>query len=93
MVNLTHRAIELSARDNGVYGNDFELGFVNASWSTVQYTLSTDYILYLTALKYVIQNEDDDINQVIKNRVTNLYQKGSTSETMVVTISLDKLSH
>ena len=85
---LTHRAIALSAGDNGVYSDDFDVSFANSSGSlTIEKNLSLDYSLYLTALKYVIQNEDEELSSVIKDSLVDLYPNNTA---ITVSISLNK---
>lgn len=82
-VTVTHDAIALSSTDNGVYDHEFWMNFSNASGAlSIEYKMCTAMRLYLTALKYVIQNEDDEINAEIKNGL-------STSNAVI--ISLNKL--
>ena len=84
-VNTTHHAIAQSAADNGIYRGDFWMNFFNVSGTvSIEYNMCSWYQLQLTALKYVIQNEDDEINYVISNHL-------NTSKT--VAISVNKLGH
>lgn len=93
MRSLTHNAIALSAADNGVYRDEFWLEFQNASGVlSVGHDLCASYSLYLTALKYVIQSEDDEINSVIHVNLSNLYHNETTIDAMTVEISLNKFS-
>ena len=64
--NMTRYAIAQSAADNGVSRDKFWMTFSNVSGAVcLEYTMCSWYILQLTALKYVIQNEDDEINSAI----------------------------
>lgn len=85
METMTHDAVALSAADNGVYRYDFWMNFSNVSGSlSIEHNMCSWYMLHLTALKYIIQNEDEEINAAMMEHL-------NTSKT--VTISINKLSH
>lgn len=68
VMNSTHHAIALSAADNGVYHDEFVVKYkYTFDDMFIEQDLCSRYILHLTALKYVIQNEDDEITSVIKD--------------------------
>ena len=92
MANLTQHAMALSAVNNGVYSDDFVAEFLNSSGAlSIVYNISLYYSLYATALNYVIQNKDEEINSVIKDRLTSLYHNENDSESfLTVAISLNK---
>ena len=82
MTEVTHGAIAQSATNVGVHADEFDLGFANVSDTmSVGQSLCSAWILHLTALKYVIQNEDAEITAVIQNQLNT---------TNSVTISLNK---
>ena len=85
MENVTHSAVAQSAADNGLYPDDFWLNFSNVSGAlSIEHSMCTWYRLHLTALKYIIQNEDAEINSAIEHNLDTPNP---------VTISLNKLRH
>lgn len=81
LMNMTHNAIASSSADNGVPRNEIWMRFSNASGALcIECNMCTWSVLHLTALKYVIQNEDDEINSAMQ-------QNFNTSTTVAVSLN------